>query len=54
VQSAPFSAVIITAELMFTVMSEGKTEASAMKSCSMPITFRSGVTTLPIPAVAQG
>ena len=53
-QPAAFSAVIITAQLMLTVMSEGNTEASAMNRPSMPLTFRSGVTTLPIAAVPQG
>ena len=35
-QSAAFSAVIITAALMLTVMSEGNTEASAMNKPSSP------------------
>ena len=53
-QSAAFSATIITAPLMLTVISEAKTEASAMNSPSTPITCSSGVTTRPIAAVQQG
>ena len=53
-QSAAFSATIITAALMLTVMSEAKTDASTMNSPSMPITLRSGVTTRPIAAVQHG
>ena len=50
--SPALSAIIMVGALMLPATTSGMTEASATRTFSSPITFRSGVTTLPASSAA--